>query len=171
MRGYFWWEIYHAMQKNKDIWVISSDLGYRMWDKVRDDFPDRFVNCGASEQAATGIAVGLALEGKIPFLYSITPFLLYRPFETIKNYIDKEQIPVKLIGSGRDKDYLEDGPSHWAEEDKLLFEDKNASPVPYTIPRVFKNIEALWPEKKEQIPDLVKEMIETDKPYYVNLKR
>jgi transketolase len=50
-------------------------------------------------------------------VYSITPFVLYRPFEWIRNYLDHEKIPVKLVGGGRDKDYGYLGFSHWAEED------------------------------------------------------
>jgi len=63
-------------------------------DKIREDYPQRFLNTGAIRQAMMGIAVGLALEGKIPFVYTNLPFLLYRPFETLRNYVDHERIPV-----------------------------------------------------------------------------
>ena len=113
--------LHQHMACNKDIWVITADLGYKMWDMIRDDYPQRFINAGASEQAMMGMAVGLALEGKIPVVYSITPFLLYRSFETLRNYVNHERIPVKLIGSGRGRDYAHDGFSHWAEEDRDIF--------------------------------------------------
>ncbi len=157
-RGYFAHELYLQMQKNENIWIIVGDLGYKMWDKIREDFPDRFINAGASEQAMMGIAVGLALEGKIPFVYSISTFLILRPFETIRNYIDFEKIPVKLVGSGRGKDYLHDGISHWLLQD-------------YELMKLFKNIESRWPRDKEEIPALVNEMLNSDKPWYINLKR
>ena len=89
MRGWFAYELYQQMKKNKNIWLVTGDLGYKMFDSIKDDFPDRFLNAGSSEQAMMGIAVGLALKGKIPFVYSITPFLLYRSFETIRNYINQ----------------------------------------------------------------------------------
>lgn len=146
------------MATNKNIWVVVGDLGYKMWDTVKEKYPDRFINTGASEQAMIGIAVGLALEGKIPVVYSITPFLLYRPFETIRNYVDREKIAVKLIGSGRNKDYLHDGFSHWAEEDK-------------SIMRNLKNIIASWPKNKKEIPTLVDKMLKSNKPWYVNLRK
>lgn len=146
------------MATNKNIWVVVGDLGYKMWDAVKEKYPDRFINTGASEQAMIGIAVGLALEGKIPVVYSITPFLLYRPFETIRNYVDREKIAVKLIGSGRNKDYLHDGFSHWAEEDK-------------SIMRNLKNIIASWPKNKKEIPTLVDKMLKSNKPWYVNLRK
>jgi transketolase C-terminal domain/subunit len=52
-----------------------------------------------------GAATGMAMEGKIPVVYSITPFLLYRPFVFLRNYLHHENIPVKLVGGGRNKDY------------------------------------------------------------------
>jgi len=158
MRGWFAHELHGAMVDNEDIWVITADLGYGMFDKIQRDFPDRFVNTGAAEQAAMGIAVGLALEDKIPVIYSITPFLLYRAFETIRNYVNEESIPVKLIGGGRDRDYGHDGFSHWAEED-------------FAVMRIFRNIDAHWPKDKEGMPELVETMIINGEPMYINLRR
>lgn len=108
------------MSENKDIWALTGDLGFGGFDKIREDFPDRFINCGASEQAMMGMAVGLAQEGKIPFVYSITPFLLFRPFETIRNYLHHEKAHVILIGSGRYTEYEHDGFSHDATDDTNL---------------------------------------------------
>ena len=158
MRAVFAAQVHKRMAENNKIWVLVNDLGYKMWDKVKFDYHDRFLNVGAAEQALMGIAVGLALEGKIPIVYSITTFLLYRPFETIRNYINYEKIPVKLIGSGRTRDYAHDGISHWAEEDK-------------DVMGIFNNIEAKWPKTFEEIPRLVDDMIKSEKPWYINLRR
>lgn len=158
MRALFAKCIYKKMKKNKDIYVIVNDLGYKMWDNIKKDFPDRFISVGAAEQSLIGVAVGLALANKIPITYSITTFLLYRPFETIRNYVHHEKIPVKLIGSGRNKDYIHDGISHWAEEDKQVLS-------------VLNNITAHWPEDIEAIPSLVDDMLESKDPWYINLKR
>lgn len=151
-------EIERQMRKNKDIWVLTGDLGYGMWDEVRKNYPERFINCGASEQAMLGMAIGIALSGKIPIVYSITPFLLFRPFETIRNYIDREQIPVKMIGSGRDKDYENEGFSHWAEEDRKIL-------------KVFKNIKAFWPKNEKEVLKLSRKIISDKNPWYLNLKK
>jgi len=158
MKAVFAREIHEKMSKNDKIWVLVNDLGYKMWDKVRKDFPNRFINVGAAEQTLIGIGVGLALSGKIPIIYSITSFLLYRPFETIRNYVNHEKIALKLIGSGRDRDYLHDGISHWSEEDKKVM-------------KIFKNIKAKWPEDIQEIPNLVQDMIGSNNPWYINLKR
>lgn len=117
MRKEFAEMLYKAMATNPDIYLITGDLGYGLWDKVKEDYPTRFYNVGSSEMAMVGVGVGLAMEGKIPYLYSITPFVIYRPFEMIRNYLNHERIPVNLIGGGRDKDYGYLGFSHWAEDD------------------------------------------------------
>ncbi|MFC1675330.1 hypothetical protein ACFL1K_05555 [Candidatus Omnitrophota bacterium] len=158
MRRYFAQSLHRKMRSDPRIWVVTADIGYGMWDRIKKDFPRRFINTGAAEQAMIGISVGLALEGKIPFAYSISPFLLYRPFEGIRNYINRERIPVKLIGSGRGRDYRVDGFSHWAQEDRRVL-------------KIFANIRTRWPKGNREIPALIEEMIRSNRPYYVNLKR
>lgn len=159
MRPEFFRQLHARMSENKDIYAITADLGYGGFDQIRQDFPDRFINTGAAEQLACGLAVGLAQEGKIPFFYSITPFLLYRPFEWIRNYLDGERAPVILVGSGRNNDYKHDGASHHAFDDKdVMF-------------NVFKHIKPFWPNKPEQIGRILDQMIEVRAPYYLNLMR
>lgn len=159
MRGYFASELFKAMKKDDNIYLLMGDLGYAMFDKHRETFPQRCINCGASEQAMLDIAVGLAYSGAIPVVYSITPFLLYRPFETIRTYIDHEKLPVKLIGGGRDKDYHIDGISHHSEDDREIMS-------------IFKNIESHWPESKEDVTEnFVQKILYNIKPTYINLRR
>lgn len=158
MRGWFAWELYQQMRRSKDIWVIVGDLGFAMFDRIRADFPERFLNTGAAEQAMMDIACGLALEGKKPFVYSITTFLLFRPFETIRNYINREQIPVRLVGSGWEHDYSHDGYSHWPEEGEAIM-------------KIFSNITSLYPKAKEEIPEMVEQMVKVDKPWFIALRR
>ena len=85
MRYKFAEAMLQQMQQNKDIHFLTADLGFKIFDEVIHSFPDRAQTLGASEQLMLGMAVGLASSGKIPVVYSITPFLLYRPFEIIRN--------------------------------------------------------------------------------------
>lgn len=158
MRRTFSDELYKQMKKNQNIWLLTGDLGYKMWDKIRDDFPERFLNTGAAEQALIDIACGLAIEGKIPFVYSITSFLLYRGFEGIRTYINHEKLNVKLIGGGRDKDYSHDGISHWSE-DAWVFLDH------------LENIKTYWPEDKKEIPSILDKMLKSNLPDFISLRR
>ena len=158
MRKDFANHLHKLMAENVDIWLITADLGFGLFDKIREDYPDRFLNTGASEQAASDICVGLALSGKIPVMYSITPFLLYRAFETWRTYVNHEKIKVILIGSGRDDDYKHDGFSHYAGDDSHFT-------------RHLENFIRHWPTKKEWVIKALNDAIEDDKPYYINLTR
>ena len=151
-------ELLKIMEVNKDIYFITADLGYFLFDRIRDQFPDRFVNTGASEFSAVGMAVGLAKMGKIPFVYSITPFLMYRAFEMIRNYVDFEKIPIILLGGGRDNDYHIDGQTHDSTDLKPILDNLN-------------NIKQYWPETAEEIPNLVKKVIKDEKPTFISLRK
>ena len=156
MRKLFAEKLHDEMAVNENIYLLTGDLGYGLWDRIKIDYPDRFINTLSSEQLMLGMACGLAMEGKIPVVYSITPFVLYRPFEWIRNYLDHEQVPVKLVGGGRDKDYGYLGFSHWAEEDKDIMSN-------------FKNIVTLKPEKLTI--SLFREFLYNKSASYFNLKR
>ena len=158
MRKDFAEELYKQMTKNPDIWLIVGDLGYGWFDKIREDFEDRFINAGAAETAMMNIACGLAIEGKIPFVYSITTFLIYRPFEVLRTYINHEKLNVKLIGSGRDTDYHDDGFSHNATDVKPFLD-------------LLPNIKQYWPEDKQYIPKIVDEMVSSNMPTFLSLRR
>lgn len=80
-------------------------------------FPDRFFNVGVAEQNLIGLATGLADSGFIPFVYSITPFAVLRPFEFIRNGPILHQLQVRVVGIGGGVDYGANGPSHHALED------------------------------------------------------
>ena len=158
MRKDFAERLHREMSVNKDLFLLTGDLGYGLWDRIRLDYSDRFYNVGSSEQLMLGMACGLAMEGKIPVVYSITPFLLYRPFEFIRNYVDHEKIPVKLVGGGRDRDYGYLGFSHWAEEDKKVM-------------NCFDNIKTIHPADVEAMHTAFEDVLNPTLPLYINLKR
>lgn len=158
MRGYFAGELHGQMIDNSNIHVLVGDLGFGMFDRIRDDFPARFHNMGASEQTMMGAAVGMTYEGKIPVVYSITNFLIYRPFEWIRNYIDHEKAPVKLVGSGRDKDYAHDGFTHHSED---------VMKVLNTLP----NIVQMYPQEKADVINWIEDFLNNGKPSFMSLRR
>jgi transketolase len=156
MRKEFASFLHGEMSYNEKIVLLTGDLGYGLWDQIKIDYPDRFYNVMSSEQLMIGSAVGLAMEGFIPVVYSITPFVIYRPFELLRNYLDHEKITVKLVGGGRDKDYGYLGFSHWAEED-------------IEVLSTLKNIKLFKPKKLEE--KTCKDFLYNGQPSYLNLSR
>lgn len=155
-RGYFAGSLFDHMAKDDRIVVITGDLGFGMFDKIRDMYPNRFFNVGAAEQSMVGIAVGMALEGKIPFVYTIGSFYL-RAAETISLYLAHEQVPVKLVGGGRDDDYKHDGYSHYAYEAQKYLEGLG--------------IICSYPELKEDVPGAVNWALKNESPMFLSLRR
>ena len=66
---------------DEKIYVLVGDIGYRVFDEFREKHPSRFINMGICEQSIIGVSAGMALEGLKPWVYTITPFLIERPFE------------------------------------------------------------------------------------------
>ena len=155
-RGFFAGKLLELMREDPKIIVLTGDLGFGMLDTIKKEFPKRFINCGASEQAMIGIAVGLAQEGMKPFVYTITSFFL-RCAETLHLYVGHEKAPVRLVGGGRDNDYKHDGVSHLGQK---------AQEFIHTL----KIVEG-YPETKEQVPDIIKYMAENDVPSFISLTR
>ena len=153
MRRKFGRDLYELMCNDSNIILITADMGFGMLDKIRNNLPAQFYNVGASEQVMMDMAVGMAFSGRIPITYSITPFLLFRPFEVIRNYINKEMVPVIMVGSGRDDNYKHEGFSHFAGDDYIL--------------ESLENIVILKPEGDFDL----KEIVYMNKPVYLNLKR
>lgn len=158
MRAEFVGEVLKLMKKDEDIFVLLGDLGFGIFDQMRNEFPTRCINIGSSEQLMLGMASGMAIEGKKVICYSITPFLLYRPFEFIRNYLSYEKIPVKLVGSGRGRDYSEAGFSHHSEE---------AASILKLLPA----IKCYFPENVDEIKDLVENFVNSDEPSFLSLTR
>jgi len=146
------------MKGNENIVVTTADLGFGVLDIIKDTFPTRFHNVGAAEQLMIGVGIGLAESGKIPVCYSMSSFLLYRPFEFLRNYVNAECVPVKLIGSGRDKDYSHDGFTHWAHDDETVLQ--SLPNIKIYKPKSIEELESIWPE-----------FINSPEPAYLNLTR
>jgi len=158
MRSEFVDSLKVEMRNNSSIYVLLGDLGFGIFDSLREDFPKRCINVGSSEQLMIGMATGMALEGKIPVCYSISSFLIYRPFEFIRNYLHNEGIAVKLVGSGRDFDYVDAGFTHHSPELRSVLASLN-------------NIDVYWPQNKKDLVGSLDQFFNSSRPSFLSLIR
>jgi len=104
-------------ESDKDIVLLTADLGYGVFEEFESKFPGQFFNVGVAEQNMTGIAAGLALEGKKVITYSIGNFPTLRCLEQIRNDVCYHELNVTIIAAGGGFSYGQLGMSHHATED------------------------------------------------------
>ena len=154
MRRSFGKIITELADRDEKIYVIVGDIGYRVFDEFRQKHPDRFINIGICEQSMIGVSAGMALEGLKPWVYTITPFLIERPFEQVKLDIDQQNVNVKLVGYS---DYPTLGPTHTELNGKKLMQ-------------LFKNITSYFPKNGDETQKVTYQAYEIKGPAYISLK-
>jgi len=154
MRRRFGKIITQLAEKDEKIYMIVGDIGYRVFDEFREKFPNRFINMGICEQSIISVASGMALEGLKPWVYTITPFLIERPFEQIKLDIDQQNVNVNLVGFA---DYPSLGPTHREiDAEKMM--------------QLFKNIESFFPSDGDETEKMIRLAHERRGPSFISLK-
>lgn len=143
-----------AAQDDKVV-LLVGDIGFRVFDQFRDRFPDRFINMGICEQSMISVASGMALEGLKPWVYTITPFLIERPFEQVKLDIDQQKANVKLVGYA---DYPRLGPTH-RELDALR------------LIQLCKNISPFFPKNGDDTEQSIYDSYKCNSPAFISLKK
>jgi len=121
MRDAFLERVWQAMKKNRKIFFATADFGSPVLDRIRKDFPDRYINVGIAEQDLINVSAGLALEGYTLFAYSIASFITMRCYEQIRINLallsKVRKMNVNLIGVGAGYSYVVSGPTHQCYED------------------------------------------------------
>lgn len=117
LRDAFWNRIYELAKVNKDIVVVTADMGAPALDKFRTDLASQYIDVGIAEQQAVALSTGMALCGKKPFAYAIAPFISLRCYEHIRVNLASMNLPVTLVGVGAGVSYDDSGPTHHAVDD------------------------------------------------------
>lgn len=126
--------------------LLVCDMGFGVIDRLKQEFPERMTNCGIMEQATVGIAAGMSMSGKIPIVYSIVNFLVFRALEQIRNDVVLQNLNVKLIATGANDYFKFLGPSHCCGQDDIAVMKLVKVPIydPYTDTRPFSEIVDEW---------------------------
>lgn len=120
MRNAFVKQLTELAQNDKRITLITGDLGFGVFDEFSKKFPKQYLNAGVAEQNMTGLATGMALDGKIVFTYSIANFPTLRCLEQIRNDACYHHANVNVVSIGGGFSYGSLGFSHHATEDLAI---------------------------------------------------
>ena len=120
MRDAFLAALTSLAEKDKDVVLLTGDLGYGVFEEFEFRFPGQYFNVGVAEQNMTGVASGLSLEGKKVVTYSIGNFPTLRCLEQIRNDACYHDANITVVASGGGFSYGSLGMSHHATEDLAI---------------------------------------------------
>ncbi|MBI1916542.1 MAG: transketolase [Planctomycetes bacterium] len=150
--------VYELAKRDPRVFFIGSDLGAGTLQQFKDEMPDRFLMEGVSEANIIGIAAGLALDGKIPYVNTIATFLTRRCFEQIVVDLCLHDVNVRLIGNGGGLVYAPLGPTHLAIEDIAIL-------------RAIPNMTIVAPADAEEMCRFMPRTLEYQGPIYIRLAK
>ena len=117
MRDAFLDELYDIAREDRRVVLLSNDFGAPSLDKFREDCASQFIHIGIAEQNMVNLAAGLAMAGKIPYMYSIAPFLPLRCYEQLRVHLGLRGLHITGVGVGAGYAYDLSGPTHHTLED------------------------------------------------------
>lgn len=158
MRGAFVKTLIELAEQDNRVCLLTGDLGFHALEEFREKFPDRFVNCGVAEQNMMGVAAGLAMCGKKPYVYSIVPFITLRCLEQIRNDVCYQNLDVKIIGIGGGFSYGTLGATHSVLEEVAIL-------------RALPHMTVLCPADLLSTEELTLKSYQSDGPTYIRTSK
>lgn len=138
--------------------LVTGDLGFGVLKPFWETYPDQFINAGIAEQAMTGLAAGLAREGRTVLTYSIGNFPTLRCLEQIRNDCAYHDANVKIVCVGGGFVYGSLGMSHHATEDMAVL-------------RALPGVTVFTPGDPAEVEAVVPVMLRTPGTCYLRLGR
>src|SRR6187551_424012 len=145
-----------VLARDADALFVTGDLGFNALEGLVAKYGKRFINAGVAEQGMIGLAAGIALTGKRPWVYSIAPFATYRCLEQIRNDVCLHRLPVRIAGNGGGYTYGIMGATHHALEDLAALR-----PLP--------NMRLFFPCENAHVAAAVAQMATLRGPSYIRL--
>jgi transketolase len=151
-------QVYELAKKDPRVVFIGSDLGVGTLRKYKEEMPERFYMEGISEAHCVGMAAGMALEGDVVYVNTISTFLTRRCFEQVAVDLCLHNLNVRLIGNGGGLVYAPLGPTHLAIEDISIF-------------RALPNMTIVAVADAEEMKRLMPQTVDHEGPIYIRLAK
>lgn len=106
------------LKERENCYIITADLAHLSGlDRVKQSYPERFINVGIAEQNMIGVAAGLSFEGNVVFATTYATFISMRSYEQIRHNLGYQKANVKIIGSASGLAMGMSGNTHYSYED------------------------------------------------------
>jgi transketolase len=151
-------QVYELAKTDPRVVFIGSDLGIGVLRKFKEEMPDRFYMEGISEAHVVGMAAGIALEGGVVYVNTISTFLTRRCFEQVAVDLCLHNLNVRLIGNGGGLVYAPLGPTHLAIEDISIF-------------RALPNMTIVAVADAEEMKRFMPQTVDYEGPIYIRLAK
>lgn len=99
-----------VLEKNDRIIAIQEDMGFPAIGWMKQNCPERIIECGIAEANAAVVAAGLAAEGFVPIIHSFVFAAIGRALNQIRQSVLVDRFNVKILG--REGAWGEPGISH-----------------------------------------------------------
>lgn len=120
MRNSFARTLQQLAAEDERVYLLIADVGFGVFEPFAEAFPKRYINVGVAEANLASVAAGLAMEGKLPFIYSIANFPTFRCLEQVRNDICYHKANVKIVSVGGGLAYGTLGATHHATQDLAI---------------------------------------------------
>ena len=138
--------------------LIIGDVGFTYMQDYITKFPNQFLNIGVLEQTMMSAAYGMSKAGWKPYVYTMLNFIIFRPYEQIRNDICHQNANVKLFGVGGDVGYNFMGFGHNVEKGE---EEKALAHLP--------NLKRYYPTAEEETKQIMEEEYNREGPSFMKL--
>jgi len=156
MRKQFVKTVESILEQDEKAILLLGDIGVFGFKKAFETFPDRVFNIGILEQSTVGLAAGLSMQGFVPVVHTIAPFLIERSLEQLKNDFCYQNLGGNFVSVGASYDYATLGCTHHCPGDVGMLKN---------IP----GMEIVLPGNAEEFDKLFRQSYANGKPTYFRL--
>ncbi|MDQ5900784.1 MAG: transketolase [Patescibacteria group bacterium] len=158
MRKPFIQKMEELAERDPRVILIIGDVGFTYMQEYIKKFPNQFLNIGVLEQTMMSAAYGMSKAGWKPYIYTMLNFIIFRPYEQIRNDICHQNANVKLFGVGGDIGYNFMGFGHNVEKGE---EEKALGHLP--------NLHRYYPDTEEITKEIMESEYHREGPSFMKL--